>query len=304
VNSLRYLAIALCCSALTGYSRTIVIDQVNDARSDVDNGRIEQSFELQPGKSLSTGPHGRIQLRYSGGIVRMGGDSALRCGTDGLTLEHGTFMFHGVGPNERLNVASPDGEVSISGETAFVRVERSEPAKSPVVVIGGLAGKVQVKCAGKIHAVRPSDLFVLSGSSVDRDHFNLPKLVKSSRLLNGFQSGMPNSSRVAASQADFEALNRRGFVRTHDDQMDEHNKKGATMAAAREHMGATGPVSTAGLAGSSTGVTVLSREGVFLGPSNDNFGLVLLNSPHSPHRPPPKPPEPHGSHGGDGAHGH
>jgi hypothetical protein len=283
----------------------IVIDEATDARSDGDNKQIEQSFELLPGKKLSTGPHGRMQLQYSGGVVRMGNDSAVQYGTVGLILEHGTFMFHGVDAKERLSVASSSGgEVAISGETAFIRVEQSEPTKSPVLIVGGLAGKVRVNCAGKIHVVRPSELLVVSDGSVDRDHFNLTKLVKSSRLLNGFQTGMPNASRVAASQADFEALNRRGFVRTHGGQMEERNKKGASMAAAREHTGGTGAVSTAGLVGSATGVTVLSREGVFLGSSDDNFGLVLLNSPHSPHRPPRKPPEPHpGSHGGDDAHG-
>src|SRR6266850_816613 len=178
---------------------------------------IHTGLLLERSTRLDTGADGRLEIDLAAGLVRAGAKSSLRLDDNGdIELQNGAFLFDQA--PRHIKIAADSRIIRGTGQAGFVRVQKegADHSQGVTVAIGSLSRKLQILVGGKTHNIGPSELLILTGNGlVAREQFNLPKLIKTSQLVNSFSRPLPDVNAFVSAEHEFSSLSRRGFIRPH-----------------------------------------------------------------------------------------
>jgi hypothetical protein len=265
VVALAFLGVAIASSA----SPVIVREGVNAFVIGGDGAKAPLPINsiVEPGASIRTDVGGRVQLEIGNSLVRLGADSSLTLTKEGhITLDRGAFLLKDIPHTDDVICRTGGKEVRISGSYGFVNLEGA--SEKAILLIGALAGDLTVRTGSTKDRLNPADVLVGSGEKFHKSLFDLSKMIKTSRLINGFTRPLGRDQALVTAERDFKALQRRGFVRTPNvDQMALESVSPNSLLVTRDRQVPefqNGASAASPLAHSlaSTPLQVLAREGL------------------------------------------
>jgi len=165
---------------------------------------------------LRTGPGARAQVEFGNAMLRLGAETSLQCGDDSteVWLHKGSALYGNLDDGRRLKVKIGDRTIVIWGDTGFTYLTMNDKRQPTALNVGSISGKTTVETGGKEFTLNPADLMIVrADGKMFLSHFNLPKQIESSVLVNGFKTPLPNLDRIQGEGRTFAALEKRGFVR-------------------------------------------------------------------------------------------
>jgi hypothetical protein len=208
---------------------------------------------VEPGTFVGTDANGRVQLEIGNSLVRLGAQSSLALTKEGhIALRGGSFLLKDIPPTDDVTYE----DVHISGDVGFVSLERTR--EKPIIYVGGLGGKLTLKKGSSKHHLNPSEMLVGTSSGFRKNHFDLSKMIKTSRLINGFSALLTGSETLVAAEREFAALQRRGFVRVPNADQIGHEIAPAGVSLIAQDGYAPGPQS--GVSGESASASTFSQS--------------------------------------------
>jgi hypothetical protein len=211
VVALAFLGVAIASSA----SPVIVREGVNAflITGDGTKAPLPINSIVEPGTFIGTDANGRVQLEIGNSLVRFGVQSSLALTKEShITLKGGAFLFKDIPPTDVVTCRRGNEEVRISGDMGFVSLEGT--SETPIIYVGGLGGKVTVQTGSTKRHLNPAEMLVGTGSGFRKNHFDLSKMIKTSRLINGLTAPWTRNETLVAAEREFAGLQRRGFVRS------------------------------------------------------------------------------------------
>lgn len=174
---------------------------------------LEEGQILSESREIRNGIDARLQIDCGESLFRLGANSTARIdgSRPGFHFEAGSCLFAALSDTSPLLADLGGKKLEIVQGTGFAH-KLNEEGK-PWLVIGSMAGKTKVKCAGKTEILKAGELVVVDAKgSLERMSFDLPKQVQTCALITDFKSRLPNQNEVDGELARFTVLKKRGFI--------------------------------------------------------------------------------------------
>lgn len=178
---------------------------------------------VQGPKYIQTDAEGQAHFESSRSVIRLGNETSLFLKEKNTCeLVSGHFLFHAVAIEQPLALSLNKQPVSISGETGFANIDTSGDASQSALLVGAMAGRVKVQLGGKTYSLKPAEFLAASkAGKVARGNFNLPKLVNTSLLVNGYKTPLPGLAAIQKETERYASLESRNFIHSRPNSQSE-----------------------------------------------------------------------------------
>ncbi len=125
-------------------------------------------------------------------------------------MQQGTVLFCKPKDSAQLNVRTAAVTAAVLGTTGFVGVQGE--GKKKIFRIGVIEGHVKAQVNGQMFPLGAGDILQIGADGRPLVFaFDVPKFVRSSPLLNKFQSTLPNQQAIQAEVQSYQSDEKRGF---------------------------------------------------------------------------------------------
>jgi hypothetical protein len=184
---------------------------------------------------VRTGVNSRAELEFAGRMLARltsNGLFSFDAKAQAMSFKQGAGLFSKPTNSGPLHIESGPISCAIEGSTGFISTvpiqgvgkagRTRSNGKGTTTIVGMLEGKMKggtrwTDSAGREHTDRfhlgPGDMLVARPDMPPRQfQFDLPRFVKTSKLIKGFTTPLPNADALARAIADYQADERGGFV--------------------------------------------------------------------------------------------
>jgi len=170
--------------------------------------------DIHDGEYLETGSASRAELQFANKTIsRLGANTIFNysASSNQVDLQAGTILFSKPKDGKELNIKTEAVTAAIVGTTGFMQVLHHNGHST--TLFGLIEGHANVNAGGNDPEIGPGEIIVYSpGSAPVIFHFDVPLFLKTSRLITGFPSDLPNQTYIDKEVALFNSLVNRGFI--------------------------------------------------------------------------------------------
>jgi hypothetical protein len=218
--------LCLLAASLVAAGRSLAADQVatvTEAVNIVDHGSsqstasspAEKGTKIHDGEYVKTGAASRAELQFANKTVsRLGANTVFNysASANQVDLQAGTILFSKPKDGQQLNIKTEAVTAAIVGTTGFLQVSHHDGKTT--TLFGLIEGHANVTPAGGSDPeIGPGQIIIITpGAPPEIFSFDVPLFLKTSILVTGFNSTLPNQSYIDAEIALFKELVARGFI--------------------------------------------------------------------------------------------
>jgi len=186
------------------------------SQSAVDTHPATTGTPIQDGQFVGTGISSRAELRLpTTSIVRIGSNTIYNytVASNTINLQQGTLLFCKPKAATELHIKTAAIMAGIVGTTGFTGIQKDTETGPTTYHFGIIEGHATAHVNGKSYPIGPGYELVYSPPSQPVVlPFDLPKMIKTSKLFTEFKTHLPNQSYIDEEIATYNDQVSRGFI--------------------------------------------------------------------------------------------